>query len=85
MGRIGGDIMLALDGTPTYSEEDVDEFLRHATPGSVVAMRVLRFRADAARQAPEGPHSQRWLLRHYWRPMTLKVTLGPATPVTWNW
>ncbi|MCX6373950.1 MAG: AAA family ATPase, partial [Actinobacteria bacterium] len=82
---IGGDIMLALDGTPTYQREDVDAFLRHATPGSVVAMRVLRLRTDAARQMAEGPHSQRWLVRHYWRPVTLKVVLGSATPVSWNW
>jgi hypothetical protein len=37
-----GDILLALDGTPTYKEEDVVGFLRHATPGSVAAVRVLR-------------------------------------------
>ena len=82
---VGGDIMQALDGRPTYTQEDVDGFLRHATPGHVVAIRVLRFRANAFRDVPVGPHSQRWLLRHYWRPVTLKVTLGPATPVTWNW
>ena len=49
----------------------------------------LRARAQiqdrAARRVTEGQHSQRWLLRHYWRPVTLKVTLGPATPVTWIW
>ncbi len=82
---VGGDIMLALDGTPTYDREDVDDFLRSATPGQVVAVSVLRFRTSALRDVPVGPHSQRWLLRHYWRPVTLKVTLGPATPVTWNW
>ena len=84
---MGGDIMLALDGTPTYSEEDVVGFLRHATPGSVVAVRVLRFRTSALRQAPEGlaSRSQQWLLHHYWRPMTINVTLGPAKPVYWIW
>jgi len=84
---LGGDIMLAHDGTPTYTEEDVDAFLRHATPGSVVALRVLRLRTDAYRHAPAGLplRPQRWLLRHYWRPLTLKVTLGPARPVYWIW
>jgi S1-C subfamily serine protease len=84
---VGGDIMLALDGTPTYNPEDVDEFLRHATPGSVVAVRVLRLRTNALRDVPEGLplRPQRWLLRHYWRPVTLKVTLGPPMTGWWSW
>ena len=84
---MGGDIMLALDGTPTHNPQDVVGFLRHATPGSVVAVRVLRLRTTAARHVPEGLplHPQRWLLRRYWRPVTLKVTLGPAKPVFWIW
>lgn len=51
---MGGDIMLGLDGRPTYDREGVIEFLRHATPGSVVAVRVLRFRTGALRYVPEG-------------------------------
>jgi hypothetical protein len=84
---LGGDILISLDGTPTNTEEDVAGFLKHATPGSVVAMRVLRLRTSTFRQAPEGLplRSQRWLLRHYWRMLTLKVTLGPAKPVYWIW
>ncbi len=81
---VGGDIMLALDGTPTYTEEDVVGFLRHATPGSVVAVSALRFRSGALMTAPEGL-SQQALHRHYWRPMTVKVTLGPEKPVSWIW
>jgi len=84
---VGGDIMLALDGTPMYSHDDLWRFLQHATPGSVVAVRLLRFRTSALRQAPAGlaQHSQQWLLRHYWRPMTVKVTLGPALRGHWIW
>ena len=84
---VGGDIMLSLDGKPTYTEEDVVGFLRHATPGSVVAVRVLRFRASALRQAPQDValRSQQWLHRHYWRPMTINVTLAPPKPVYWIW
>jgi len=84
---MGGDIMLALNGTRTYNEKDVVGFLRHATPGSVVAVRVLRLRANAARHALDGPpqRPQRWLLRHYWRPVTHKVTLGPPMTVWWIW
>jgi S1-C subfamily serine protease len=83
----GGDLILALDGTPAYSEADVLGFLQRATPGRVVAVRVLRFKTSALRQAPAGlaQRSQEWLLHHYWRPMTVEVTLGAPTPVSWNW
>ena len=84
---VGGDIVQALDGTPTYDEEDVVGFLRHKTPGAVVAVRLLRFRADALENAPQdaASRSQEWLLRHYWRPVTVEVALGPEKPVYWIW
>jgi class 3 adenylate cyclase/S1-C subfamily serine protease len=84
---VGGDVMLTLDGTAMRSHEDLSGFLRRATPGSEVSVRLLRFRSGALRTASAGlaPHSQEWLLHHYWRPMTAKVTLGPAPPVYWIW
>ena len=39
---VGGDIILSIDGRPIQSAQDVEAFLKHATPGSVAAFRVLR-------------------------------------------
>ena len=39
---VGGDIILRIDGRPIRSIQDMEAFLKHATPGSVAAVRVLR-------------------------------------------